>query len=104
MEAARAWGVSHSVLMGREVAPGGAAFLPQDTALAVALMQLEQDTCEGCGQPRSESMQAGNEFAYQAQPIRCHGCATKARSAEAYEAAGGDRDGLAFVVLKKETP
>jgi hypothetical protein len=103
VEAARAWGVSHSVLMGREVAPGGAAFLPQDTALAVALTQLEHDTCEGCGQPRSESMQSDNEFRYSAEPIRCHGCATKARAADAYDSAGGDRDGIAFAVLKKET-
>lgn len=34
---------------GRVVAPGEPVFLPEDTALALALAQEEQDTCPSCG-------------------------------------------------------
>jgi len=83
VEAARAWGVPWSVFTGRVVAPGEAAWTQRDTDLAVGLVELERAACDGCGQPRAESMDPGHEFDWVAEPIRCHACATRERAAKA---------------------
>lgn len=51
---------------------------------AQALTVYEDSLCEGCGQPRSQSMAPENEYRYHADvPIRCHACtAISARAAE----------------------
>ena len=98
VEAARDWGVPHSVLMGRVPKEGEPLFTAQDHALAVALRRLEAFTCE-CGQPREESMKPENQYAYTATAYRCHSCATRHRAAQDWD---GDQAGLLFAIEKKE--
>lgn len=100
MEAARSWGVPHSILAGRVVADGQPLWTADDTALAVALTAIEAVTCS-CGHDRRESMEAENEYAYVAKAVRCHACATRDRASEAYAKQGGSTAGLAFTVSKK---
>lgn len=57
----------------------------QDRAWAIALLQVEADTCPGCGQPRSESMHPDAEGGYEVDaPTRCHAC-TELERARAVE-------------------
>jgi len=101
VEAARAWGVPHSVITGRVVSDGEPQWQPLDTAYAVALTALEQVTCNGCGQDRRESLDPGSEFAYRAEAVRCFACATRERAAEKFkddESAAG----LLFTVTRKD--
>lgn len=75
---------------------------PADRAWAIALLDLEADTC-ACGHQRSETTAADAEGAYRVTPVRCHACAAKERAARKFlegssEAAG---DGLHFHVQKK---
>lgn len=72
----------------------------QDRAWAVALVEVERDTCGGCGQPRSESTAAENEYAYTAEPERCHACATIRRASRKFTDGASESvsDGLTFHV------
>lgn len=100
MEAARSWGVPHSILTGRVVADGQPLWTAQDTALAVALTAIEAATC-ACGHDRRESMDSANEYGYVAEAVRCHACAARDRAAEAYQKQDGSMAGLAFAVKRK---
>lgn len=102
MEAARAWGVPHSVFTGRVVLPGTSAWTATDTALAVALQRVEALRCPGCGHDRRESMDAANEFAYAASPMRCHACAARERTAAAHAKQKIPTAGLQWVVTKTD--
>lgn len=66
---------------------GEPVWTDEDRAWAIALLEYEADLCSGCGQPRSESMAAENEFHYRPTALRCHGCAAVARESERYAAA-----------------
>jgi hypothetical protein len=46
-------------------------------------------------------MAQDNQFAYDADPIRCHACATKEKKAEQFHRAGGDPHGLMFTITKE---
>lgn len=65
----------------------------------MALLAYEADLCE-CGQPRSESMEARNEDAYRAEPLRCHACAAIAHGAERFVQPNAKTAGLFFSVTK----
>lgn len=54
--------------------PGEVLWSPEDRAWALALAEVEADTCKGCGQPLSESMLAQNEDKYRSTLWTCHGC------------------------------
>lgn len=69
-----------SVLGGRIVAPGDPLWTQDDTDIAVALTAIEADRCD-CGHPRSESMDPELEFDWVTEPIRCHACASRDRTA-----------------------
>lgn len=56
----------------------------RDTDLAVGLLEMERGACDGCGQPRVESMDPAREFDWIASPIRCHACATRERAAKGF--------------------
>lgn len=85
LETARAWGVPRSIFLGRPApAPGEPLWLDDDRDWAIALHLVEADTCDGCGQPRSESVLPENEFAYSVTPIRCHSCAALRRSSRGW--------------------
>jgi hypothetical protein len=66
----------------------------------MALVDLEGDTCHGCGQSRTESLDPANEGRYSAQPHRCHACAAMSRAVRAWSDAGGTTDGVTFYVTK----
>lgn len=104
VEAARAWGVPHSILTGRIRRPGDAEWTAQDAAYAVALTALESMRCGGCGTDRRESMDPANEFAYHAEAMRCFACAARDREGEKYRDGKGSVAGLMFSVSKKEGP
>lgn len=58
----------------------------QDLAEASALLQVEADTCRGCGQPMSESTQVEAEDGYDVDlPTRCHACTELNRVRDRYE-------------------
>lgn len=87
-----------SVLGGRIVAPGEPAWLQVDTDLALALTDLEAERCD-CGHSRLESMDPANEFAYRAEPIRCHACAARDRAARVDD--GMDPAGIRWVTTNR---
>ena len=100
VEAARSWGVPHSILTGRVPGAGQPLWTAQDTALAVGLTALEAVTCS-CGHDRRESMAPENEYGYVAEAVRCHACAARDRTAEAYAKQDGSTAGLMFTVRQK---
>lgn len=83
-----------SVFLGRVVADGEPLWLDDDRAWALALTQVEADSCPECGQPWGEATDQGNEFAYRAELVRCHACTTSAKAVKAYQDRGGDGAGL----------
>lgn len=89
-----------SVLGGRVVGTGEPLWLQSDTDLAVALTELEASTCSGCGQPVAECMSTEGDGAYDAEPWRCHGCATRDRKAQEFSKAG-DQAGIRWVVKRR---
>lgn len=47
----------------------------ESRAVAVTLIDLEADTCTGCGQPLSETLKPEAAGAYEVPlPSRCHAC------------------------------
>jgi hypothetical protein len=72
-----------------------------DQAWAIALLEYEADLCSGCGQPRSESMDAGHEFDYHPTALRCHGCAAVATESERFSGPTSNTKGLMIGVQLK---
>ena len=66
----------------------------------MALWAVEADTCNGCGQPLSESTDPVNEFGYTAEPHRCHACSAMSKATRAWADGGGSMDGVTFYVSK----
>lgn len=92
----------HSVFTGRVVTPGTSVWTATDTALAVALHQLESLRCPGCGHDRRESMDADTEFKWKAEPIRCHACATRERHSAAHVKLQRPTEGLSWIVTRTD--
>lgn len=63
----------------------------EDTLLAMALIAIEDDTCQGCGEPLSESMSpdhnpdTGSARYESGLPSRCHACTAIAERAKGYQ-------------------
>jgi hypothetical protein len=58
-------------------------WLDEDRAWALALTDVEGETCPGgCGQPTSESTAVGMDDAYDVKFTQCHACGTVARRSE----------------------
>ncbi|MGW1813278.1 hypothetical protein ACWCQM_06865 [Streptomyces sp. NPDC002125] len=76
------------------VAPGEPLFTEEDRAWALALKEIEADTCPDCGQAWSEATDPANEFEYTAELIMCHSCATSAKTVRAHQDQKGSADGL----------
>lgn len=102
LEAARAWGVPRSVFLGRVVAAGEPLWLAEDRYWALALLEAESGICGDCGQPLAESTHVDNEFAYDAEPAKCHGCAAAARRVRVLTDGGNTPDGLKVSVYKRK--
>lgn len=90
-----------SVFLGRVVADGEPLWLEEDRAWALALAQVEADSCPECGQPWGEATDKNNEFAYQADLIRCHACTASATAVQAYQDKGGRPEGLHVHVTRR---
>ena len=88
-----------SVFTGHRPADG--RWTADDTALAVALHQIEALECSGCGQDRTATMNTAHEFDWQVEAVRCHACAARERYAESHMKNGGSAAGLSFVVHRK---
>ena len=83
-----------SVFLGRIVAEGEPAWLDEDRWWALALLEVEADSCPDCGQPWGEATDQKSEYAYKTALIKCHACAATARAVRAHENGGGKLDGL----------
>lgn len=57
---------------------------PMEQAKMLALAQLRQETCDGCGRPLAESTLKANEFAYDVTPVPCHACERVAAARDNY--------------------
>lgn len=82
------------MFLGRVVAPGEPLWTEEDRAWALALAEVEADTCPDCGQPWSEATAPENEFEYEADLILCHSCAASAKAVRAHQDGKGTTDGL----------
>ena len=103
MEAARAWGVPRSILLGRPMpAPGEPLWLPEDRWWALALLEVEAGLCRDCGHPSAETTAADAEFAYDATIVRCHACAAGARRMSAHQEQGAQSAGLQVGIYRRE--
>lgn len=89
------------MFLGRVVAEGEPLFLPEDRDWALALLVVEADTCQGCGQALGQSMSLAGEDAYDATVIPCHGCRAAARRVQAHAEGNGDSRGLFVQVTKR---
>lgn len=87
------------MFLGRVVADGEPLWLPADRRWALALLEVEADTCPGCGQPLSQSTDRENEGAYDATFLACHGCRAAAMRTTAHQDGNGDTRGL-FLQVK----
>ncbi|MGW6913706.1 hypothetical protein ACWGB8_07790 [Kitasatospora sp. NPDC054939] len=83
-------------------AAGEPLWTDSDRAWALALLQVEDETCSGCGQPLAESTDPDSEYRYVAEVIRCHACTTAGRHAERFHQDGGDQVGAHVHVHPRE--
>ncbi len=81
--------------------PGEPMWLEEDRQWAMALMDVEADTCKDCGQPWGEATAQENEFTYKADLIRCHACTTATKAVSQYQNQGGDGRGLHVSIKKR---
>ena len=87
--------------MGRVVADGEPMWLPEDRYWALALAEVEADSCPECGQPWSEATDPKNEERYTAQLVRCHACTASAQRVRAHQDKKGSADGLHVHIEKR---
>lgn len=64
--------------------------------MADHLMWQTEDklTCDGCGFPLEESTALGRDYAYDADLLVCHPCATRERKVRGFQKEGGDLAGI----------
>lgn len=66
--------------------------------------QAEQGERHTCGRRLSESMAKENQFAYEAEAVRCHACAAKDRVGKQYQdQEGSDTAGLMVRLTRTPT-
>jgi hypothetical protein len=101
---ARAWGVSPSRFLGRELVQTTSYFYgldgrlvtsrttteaewtEDDRRMAMELQDWEATLCPGCQSPLSETTSPENETGYVAGlPVRCHRCTASAKAMKPYE-------------------
>ena len=76
-------------------------WLPEDTEAALVWQECQDEVCDGCGQPRSESYNPKGPD-YQATALRCRAC--EARDSEAAKWQRDDNShthGLRFAVTPR---
>ncbi|NXY93499.1 hypothetical protein HYE82_03560 [Streptomyces sp. BR123] len=87
--------------MGRAVAPGEPLWLDEDRAWALALAEVERDSCPDCGHPWSEASAPESEFQYDVTLLRCHACAAGARETAAFQKGNGAPEGLHVSITRR---
>ncbi|HEY5834977.1 hypothetical protein [Streptomyces sp.] len=91
-----------SIFMGRGTpAPGEPLWLPEDRAWALALLQVEAESCPECGQPWAESAAPENEEAYRAEIHRCWACSAGAQAVEQHQQGRGSLAGAHVMIRKR---
>lgn len=65
------------------------------------MLAEEADECPGCRGSLTESTEAGNEFRYRAEAIRCHRCAAQQREMTAMSKANAKPEGLLVTATLK---
>ncbi|MCG6499466.1 hypothetical protein [Kitasatospora sp. A2-31] len=91
-----------SVFLGRPVpGPGEVLWTDEDRAWALALLQVEAETCS-CGHPLADTLDGDLEESWRAEIVRCHACATAARHLDGWRDAGGDTRGAQVRVTRRE--
>ncbi|MFF2954337.1 hypothetical protein ACFVVU_23705 [Kitasatospora sp. NPDC057965] len=81
---------------------GEPAWTDSDRAWALALLQVDDETCRGCGQPLAESTSPELEEGWVAEVIRCHACTTAAQTSNRFQQGGGDSSGVHVHVHRRE--
>lgn len=89
-----------SVFLGRVVSAGEPLWLDEDRAWALALADVEADSCPDCKRPWSETSSPESEGTYQAEVLRCHACSAGATKLHSFEKAGGDTRGVHVSITK----
>lgn len=59
-------------------------WLPEDLAEQLAWQAEQRAKCDGCGQPKDESMNPDNDGAYEVTALRCHSCAAMSAKSKTY--------------------
>lgn len=80
--------------MGRVVEQGEALWLEEDRAWALALLEVEGNSCPDCGQPWDIATDKTNEYEFKADLIRCHACTASAMAVQAYQDKNGSSQGM----------
>lgn len=124
IEAARAWGISRRRFLGweprritryehddegrivRSITETEPEWDDNERAWAIALLEVEADTCKGCGQPLSETLQPEAYQGYEASDgAACQGCKAVRRKQDAYaKAKDPDLPILRFAVTRTWQP
>jgi hypothetical protein len=92
------------VFLGRVVVEGEPLWLDEDRHWALALAEVEADSCPDCGQPWSEATDSKNEEAYRAHLVRCHACSISAKTVRASQSKNNsDGDGLHVHIERRRT-
>jgi hypothetical protein len=94
--------VPRSIFLGRGTPlPGEPLWTPEDRAWALALLQVEAESCPDCGQPWAESSALENEEAYRASIHLCHACKTGAKAVTAHQKGNGETAGAHVLISKR---
>jgi hypothetical protein len=76
------------------VQQGEPLWLDEDRAWALALLEIEADTCPDCGQPWGEAIDPENEERFLAETLRCHACTAAGQAVQAYQDKNGSAQGI----------
>lgn len=80
---------------------GDPLWTDEDRAWALAWQAYLAELCSGCGHSLTETLEKKNQFAYDAEIIRCHACAATHRVMEKFTKDGGNSAG-AMTRFKRE--
>lgn len=96
-------GIPRSVFLGRVPEEGEPYWTDLDRGYALEWQAERTERHPSCGQPLDESMARANQFAYEAETVRCHACAAKERVGQQYQNQDG-ADTAGLLVRLTRTP
>lgn len=77
--------------------PGEPLFTEEDTELALALQEVEDETCRGCGNPIPESHDVRNRDRYRVHVPKCFACEAKEIEIRTRTEGGADHAGRSYI-------